>query len=172
LLVKYFQKKEVVLNVTAVFIDIFVLGLLVLSIIKSRDKTKQSLRLAMMAFMRTLPTVVMVIILIGVLMGFVSRETIANFVGKQSGFGGVLIIALIGAFLYVPSLIAFPLAASFKNSGASTEAVAAFITTLTMLGFLTLPVEIKELGKKMALLRNGFSFIVAIAIALLMGVIL
>jgi hypothetical protein len=33
-------------------------------------------------------------------------------------------------------------------------------------------VEIKELGKKMALLRNGFSFLVAIAIALLMGVIL
>ena len=144
------------MNITAIIIDVTVLGLLVLSFIKSREKTKQSLQLAMRAFMRTLPTVVMVIIVIGVLMGFVSRETIAIFVGEQSGIGGVLTIALIGAVLYVPSLIAFPLAASFKNSGASTEAVAAFITTLTMLGVLTLPVEIKELGKKMALLRNGF----------------
>ena len=160
------------MNATAIIIDIAVLGLLVLSFVKSREKTKQSLQLAMRAFMRTLPTVVLVIIVIGVLMGFVSRETISSFVGEQSGIGGVLTIALIGAFLYVPSLIAFPLAASFKNGGASTEAVAAFITTLTMLGFLTLPVEIKELGKKMALLRNGFSFIVAIAIALLMGVLL
>ena len=48
----------------------------------------------------------------------------------------------------------------------------AFITTLTMIGVVTLPLEIKELGKKMALLRNGLSFIIAIVIALIMGVIL
>jgi uncharacterized membrane protein YraQ (UPF0718 family) len=105
------------LNVTAIIIDIAVLGLLILSFTKSREKTRQSLQMAIRAFMRTLPTVVMVIILIGVLMGFVSRETISRFVGEQSGIGGVLTIALIGAFLYVPSLIAFPLAASFQSGG-------------------------------------------------------
>jgi uncharacterized membrane protein YraQ (UPF0718 family) len=159
-------------NATAIIINLAVIGLLILSFVKSRAKTRQSLQLALRSFMRTLPTVALVIIVIGVLMGFVSREVISSFVGEQSGIGGVLTIAVIGAFLYVPSLIAFPLAASFKNSGASIEAVAAFVTTLTMLGFLTLPVEIKELGRKMAFLRNGFSFVVAIVIALLIGVLL
>ena len=41
-----------------------------------------------------------------------------------------------------------------------------------MIGTITLPLEIKELGKKVALLRNGISFIIAIVIALIMGVIL
>jgi len=41
-----------------------------------------------------------------------------------------------------------------------------------MIGVVTLPLEIKELGKRIALLRNGISFIVAIIIALIMGAIL
>jgi len=41
-----------------------------------------------------------------------------------------------------------------------------------MIGIVTLPLEIKELGKKVALLRNGISFVFAIIIALIMGSIL
>jgi len=41
-----------------------------------------------------------------------------------------------------------------------------------MIGIVTLPLEIKELGRKMALLRNGISFIVAIIIGIIMGIIL
>jgi len=41
-----------------------------------------------------------------------------------------------------------------------------------MIGIVTLPLEIKELGQKIALLRNGLSFIVALAIALIIGVVL
>ena len=74
--------------------------------------------------------------------------------------------------MHIPSLIAFPLAASLLKGGASITAAAAFITTLTMIGTVTLPLEIKELGKKVALLRNGISFIMAIIIALIMGVML
>jgi hypothetical protein len=38
-----------------------------------------------------------------------------------------------------------------------------------MIGIVTLPVEIKELGKGMAVLRNGLSFFIAIVIGVLMG---
>jgi len=84
----------------------------------------------------------------------------------------VLVVALLGAILHIPSLVSFPLAASILESGASVTAVAVFITTLTMIGVVTLPVEIRELGRKMALLRNGISFIIAIVIGLIMGAIL
>ena len=85
---------------------------------------------------------------------------------------GVLIVGAAGAVLHIPALLSFPLAASLLEEGASVSAVAAFITTLTMIGTITLPLEIKELGKKMAILRNGISFVIAIIIALIMGVIL
>ncbi len=41
-----------------------------------------------------------------------------------------------------------------------------------MIGMVTLPLEIKKLGAKFALLRNGVSFIIAVIIALIMGMIL
>jgi uncharacterized membrane protein YraQ (UPF0718 family) len=113
-----------------------------------------------------------VIILIGLFLAFVPPAEIVKYAGEQAGFTGILIIALAGAILYIPSLTSFPLAASLLRSGASIASVAAFITTLTMVGVVTLPVEIRVLGKRMALLRNGLSFIIAILIALIMGVIL
>jgi len=83
-----------------------------------------------------------------------------------------LLVGVVGALMHIPALLSFPLAASLLYNGASISAVAAFITTLTMIGTITLPLEIKELGKKMAILRNGLSFVIAIIIALVMGAIL
>ncbi len=160
------------LNTTTIFINIFALGCLIFALINDRTKTKQALIVALKSFFRILPTVLIVIVVIGLLLGFVSRNQISQIVGEQAGFWGVLVVALLGAILHIPSLVSFPLAASILESGASVTAVAVFITTLTMIGVVTLPIEIRELGRKMALLRNGISFIIAIVIGLIMGAIL
>jgi len=83
-----------------------------------------------------------------------------------------LLVGVVGPLMHIPALLSFPLVASLLYNRASISAVAAFITTLTMIGTITLPLEIKELGKKMAILRNGLSFVIAIIIALIMGAIL
>ncbi len=116
--------------------------------------------------------VFIIIIIIGLLLGFVPPNQISRFVGEQSGVSGVLLVGVVGALMHIPALLSFPLASSILESGASVTAVAAFITTLTMIGMITLPLEIKELGRNIALLRNGLSFIIAIAIAFIMGMIL
>lgn len=160
------------MNLIVIFINLFATSCLFIAFIKDRRKTKQSLMVAVKSFIRILPAVLIIITLIGLLLGFVTPNSISKIIGKQSGFGGILFIAILGAILHIPALISFPLAASLIKSGASITAIAAFITTLTMIGTVTLPLEIKELGKKMALLRNGISFIIAIVIALIMGAIL
>ena len=156
----------------AIIINVFVIGCLLFAFAKDRAKARQSLAVAAKSFLRIMPVVLIIITFIGLLLGFVPPDEISRIVGEQAGFGGVLLIALFGAILHIPALISFPLAASLLKSGASITAVAAFITTLTMIGTITLPLEIKELGKKKALLRNGISFIIAITIALIMGAIL
>jgi uncharacterized membrane protein YraQ (UPF0718 family) len=160
------------MDLTTVSINIFAVACLIVVLIKDREKAKESLKMAAKSFVKILPPVLIIVIFIGLLLGFVPPSEISRFIGKESGLWGVLIIAAVGAIMYIPSLIAFPLAASLLGSGASIEAVAVFITTLTMIGVVTLPLEIKELGKKIALLRNGISFIVAILIALIMGMML
>jgi len=160
------------MNLTVVFINLLVAGCLLISLIKDRGKTKQSLKVGAKAFLRIIPIVLAIIIIIGLLLGFVPPSEISKLVGEQSGFGGVLIVALLGAILFIPALVSFPLAASILDMGASITAVAVFIMTLTMVGTATLPLEMKELGKKFALLRNGISFVIAIIIAVVMGVLL
>jgi len=160
------------MNWTAIIINVFVLVCLILAFIKDRKKAIESLKISARSFVRILPMVFTIIILIGLLLGFISPDLISRFLGEQSGMGGVLLIAVVGALMFIPALLSFPLAASFLEGGASITAVAAFITTLTMIGMITLPIEIKELGPRMAFLRNGMSFVVAIIIALIMGAVL
>ena len=160
------------MNVTAIVINAIAIVSFLIAFLKDREKAKKSLRIAGKSFIRMLPMVFIIIIIIGLLLGFVPPEQISKFIGEQSGREGVILIGVVGAFMHIPALLSFPLAASLLESGASVTAVAAFITTLTMIGMVTLPLEIKELGKKMALLRNGLSFLIAIIIALIMGAIL
>jgi len=156
---------------TALLINAFAFICLSISLIKDREKTRQSLIVAIRSFFRILPMVFIIIIIIGLLLGFVPASRISKIVGEQAGFKGVIFVAFLGAILHIPSLISFPLAASLLKDGASVATVAAFITTLTMVGMVTLPLEMKELGKRFALLRNGISFIFAIIIALLIKAI-
>lgn len=160
------------MTLTAFIINGFAVVSLALSLLKDRAKTKQALKVAWKSFKGIFPTIVIVIIVIGWLLTFVSKEVIASLVGQEAGLAGIAVAASLGSVLFIPALVSFPLTASLLRSGASITAVATFITTLTMIGFVTLPLEIKTLGKKVTFLRNGFSFIIAIIIGLLMGVVL
>jgi len=160
------------LSSTALVINGFAILGLIVSFAKNREKSVRALKVAGKSFLKILPMVLIIVVLVGLLLGFVPPEGIEEFFGDQSGILGVLIIGGAGAILHIPSLIAFPLAGSLLESGASVTSAAAFITTLTMIGTVYLPVEVKILGKKFALLRNGLSFLVALAISLLMGLIL
>jgi len=157
------------MSATVIIINLFALVCLAVALIRDRRRTTQSLLVAIKSFIHILPTVLLII---GLLLAFVTPATVSRFIGTQAGFGGILLVAVLGAVLHIPALVSFPLAASLLQSGAMVAAVAAFITTLTMIGVVTLPLEIRELGRKMALLRNGLSFLIAVGIALIMGVIL
>ena len=160
------------MNITTIIINVIAFAGLLIAFSKDKKKAIKSLKMAGKSFIKILPMVFLIIIIIGLLLGFMSPDQISRFVGKQSGVRGILLVGVVGALMHIPALLSFPLAASLLEEGASISAVAAFITTLTMIGTVTLPLEIKELGKKIALLRNGLSFIIAIIIALIMGAIL
>ena len=160
------------MNITVIIVNAIAIVGLVAAFIKSREKAIKSLKMAGKSFLKIFPMIIIIILAIGLLLGFVPPDQISQFLGEQSGIAGVLFIGIFGALMYIPALLAFPLAASFLDGGASITAVATFIITLTMVGTITLPLEIRELGKGMALLRNGLSFIIAIIIALIMGAIL
>ena len=150
---------------------ILIIGL-VASYFKSKEKTKKAFKIAKKSFMKTAPSLLAVLGIVGLTLGVLTPETISRLIGADAGFMATIIAAVIGAITLIPSLIAFPLAGSLLRAGASVTTISVFITTLVMVGIVTMPMEIKILGKKFALLRNGLGFIAALLIATLMGVIL
>lgn len=146
--------------------------LLAISYVKDRNKTMLSLKRAWKMFLNVLPQFISILFLAGLLLAAVSPETIQYVIGAQSGFRGMLTAALLGAVTLVPVLVAFPVAARLLQNGAGVTQTAVFISTLTMVGFVTLPMEIKYLGKKVAVLRNALAFLFSFAAAFLIGVLL
>jgi len=124
------------------------------------------------AFMKTAPSLLTILGIVGLILGTLTPETISKLIGAEAGYWATLLAALIGAVTFIPSLVAFPLAGSLLRSGATIMTISAFITTLVMVGLVTVPMEIKSLGKKFTFLRNSLSLIGALIIAVLMGVIL
>lgn len=158
--------------VTTITIYGFMGIFLVASLVKSREKTKKAFKIAGKALLKTAPSLLAVIGIVGLTLGVLTPETIRKLVGAEAGFTATIVAAVIGAITLIPSLVALPLAGSLLRSGATVTTISVFITTLIMVGVVTAPMEIKALGKKFTILRNGFGFIAALVIASIMGVIL
>lgn len=146
--------------------------LLAVSFIKDRGKTARSLKKAWNMFINVLPQFVAILLLTGLLLAIVTPAVIQHVIGMDSGFFGILFASLLGSVALVPALIAFPIAAELLNNGAGIPQIAVFISTLTTVGFVTLPVEIKYLGRKTAILRTVFAYLFAFITAFITGAIL
>jgi uncharacterized membrane protein YraQ (UPF0718 family) len=117
-------------------------------------------------------SILSIIFLIGLILTILPPERIAEFVGKQSLLLTTVISAAFGTITLIPAFIAFPLVGTLVHAGVGVVPAVAFLTTLTMVGIVTLSLERREFGLKFAAVRNGLSFIFAIIIALVMGAIL
>lgn len=154
----------ILLVVTAIFF--------ILSLIKNKQKTVESLNLAKKLFQSTFVEVFALMALVALFLSWVPNSIIKSLLGNSNQLLSILFAAGIGAITIIPAFVALPLAGSLLKSGANLVATAAFISTLTMVGFATMPIEIKYFGKKFTLVRNALSITLAVAIALGMGVIL
>jgi len=144
---------------------------LIASLIADRRKTLMGVRRGLRMFVNLLPTLVTVLAAVSLLMAAVHPATLERWLG---GGGPVPFVAalIVGSIALIPGFVAFPLAGVLKDNGATTAVLAAFITTLLMVGVVTLPIEIRFLGRRIAVLRNLLAFGGAVVVALVMTVIL
>src|SRR5438874_2545057 len=65
------------------------------------------------------------------------RETIARWVGAESGIGGIVVATVAGAILPGGPFTIYPIAGAFLAAGADAGAACAFVISWTVLGALT-----------------------------------
>jgi uncharacterized membrane protein YraQ (UPF0718 family) len=148
------------------------IALLAASFFKDRAKTVVALKKAGKSLLGILPQFLGIIVLIGLLLALFDPATISRLIGSSSGWLGVLIASLIGSITLIPGFIAFPTAAMLLRGGAGLAQIAAFVSTLMMVGIVTLPAEIGTFNRKFALLRNGLAYVFSLLVALVMGLVL
>jgi uncharacterized membrane protein YraQ (UPF0718 family) len=145
---------------------------LLVSFIKSKEKTILALKKAWKSFENILPQFLTILVIIGIILAILTPEQISSLIGNESGWLGVVVASLIGSITLVPGFIAFPLASALLKNGAGYMQIAAFISTLMMVGIVTIPLEMKYFGKKSALIRNIEAFIFSFIVAYIMGVVM
>ncbi|MDD3028065.1 MAG: permease [Erysipelotrichaceae bacterium] len=159
--------------------DIFTMGfwvvggiLFILSIAKNREKSKEAMVKSRGMMKNMIGDIIGIIFMIGLVLTVIPPQTIENVLGSGNTALSTLVAAVVGSITLIPAFVAFPLVGSFVDAGASIVPGVAFLTTLTMVGVVTFPLEKKEFGTRFAVARNLLSFGAAISIAILMGVIL
>ncbi len=145
---------------------------LVFSFVKNKAKTVRALKMAFNMGKGMALRILSIVFAIGLLLTLFPPGEIAAFVGEQPVLLATVGFALLGTITLIPAFIAFPLIGTLVGAGVSMVPSVAFLTTLTMVGIVTFPLEKREFGLKFTIVRNGLSFLAAIFIALLMGVIL
>ncbi len=156
------------LSLALISITLIALGV---SFWKDRQRTKKALLLGYRSFMALVPGLLGMISLVGLVLTLIPADLLTDLF-KFHGLTGFVLITLVGAVVTMPAPVAFPLAGSLLKLGASLPAVAAFVTTLTMVGIVTAPMEISYFGKRFTVIRQSLSLILAIIIGILMGVFL
>ena len=145
---------------------------LVVSFVKDRKKTGLALKKALKSFENILPQFLSILVIIGLAFAILTPETIQKLLGANSGAWGVLAASLVGSITLIPGFVAFPLAAALLHSGAGYMQIAAFVSTLMMVGIVTIPMEMKTFGKRVTIIRNVSAYSFSLIVALVMGVVL
>lgn len=154
-----------------IFIIVSIL-LTFVSFLLDRRKTMLGLKKGWKMFQNVAIPFLNILILVSLVLHVVPPSLIVRYLGAGSGWGGLAIAAIVGSITLIPGFISYPIASVLIIQGASYTTVATFMTTLMMVGVVTLPLEIKYFGRSVAILRNVLNFIAAVVIGLFVGLIL
>ncbi|HEY81959.1 MAG TPA: hypothetical protein G4O01_01550 [Dehalococcoidia bacterium] len=145
-------------------------GLAILaSLLANRERTRSALKIAAKRFLHIFPAFLTMIILVSIILFLLPDEVISDYLGGDNIFIGVILASFLGSITFMPGFIAFPLSGILLQRGVAYMVLAAFTTTLMMVGVLTAPIEKAYFGMKVTILRNVISFFIALIVAVMIG---
>ena len=145
--------------------------LLFLSWLKSREKTRAALKKAWKSCLGVLPLFFAILLCMGLLLSFVDESTMRQALGQESGITGIILSGIIGSVTLIPAFAAYPAAAELLRVTGGYAQITMLITSLMMVGIVTLPMESRFFGIRAALWRNGLGLVYSFALAVFIGAV-
>jgi uncharacterized membrane protein YraQ (UPF0718 family) len=153
------------------YLLVLTIGAIILSFIVDRQKTIKGVKIGLKKLKKIAPQFLIMLISISIVLYLLPEETIVKFLGNGNLITNTVLAAIIGSITMMPGFIAFPLCGILLTTGVNYTVLAAFSTTLMMVGFVTFPVEKEYYGTKLAIKRNLFSVLIALVVAIVVGIV-
>jgi len=145
--------------------------LLFLSWRRSREKTRAALKKAWKSCLGVLPLFFAILLCMGLLLSFVAESTMRQALGQESGMTGIILSGIIGSVTLIPAFAAYPAAAELLRVTGGYAQITMLLTSLMMVGIVTLPMESRFFGLRAALWRNGLGLVYSFALAVFIGAV-
>ena len=142
---------------------------LIISFIKDKNKTLKGIKKGLKKFQKILPKYLMLLVIISIVL-LLSEDFIVKYLNQGNILIGTLSSVIIGSITMMPGFIAYPLSGVLLEKGVAYIIIGGFVTSLMLVGVVTYPVEKEYFGKKATILRNIFGFIIAVGIAIGIGI--
>jgi len=143
------------------------LAMLVVAYTRGHGEHIRGLKAGAQMTLQVLPLLIFAFILAGTVQVLVPKETIARWVGTESGLRGILIGTLAGAVTPGGPYVSYPLVAALYRAGAGIGTTVAFVTAWSLVSLARIPTEIPFLGIKIVALRLALSLILPIVLGVL-----
>lgn len=140
-----------------------------LSLILSREKTIQALKITLKRFIGIMPAFLTMLILVSIILFLIPDAVISEYLGHKNKYLGMGLASAFGSITFMPGFIAFPLAGILLQKNVAYMVLSAFTTTLMMVGIITYPMEKAYFGLKTTILRNVIGYLIAIFTAVITG---
>ena len=103
--------------------------------------------------MSLLPLLAVVFILTGFVQVLLPRELVATWLSDEAGWRGIAVAWLAGALTPGGGPIGMPLAAALIRAGAGMGVVVTYLTSLSLLSFIRVPMELAIYGARLTGVR-------------------
>ena len=154
-----------------IYFYLFTLGCILISFLKDRTKTYKAFIIAWKKFQPVSSAFLSMLIFISILLYIIPNETIFRYLGGTGQIKGLFIALFFGSVTIMPGFVAFPLCGILLKKGVSYMVLAAFSTSLMLVGIVTYPVEKAYFGIKITILRNLICFFLSLLVALMIGIV-
>ncbi len=133
--------------------SVLAIALLVFGYLRGKGEHIQGLKRTKDLLIQVVPLLVAAFIVAGMVQVLVPRETVSKWVGKESGFRGIMIGCIAGGMMPGGPYVNLPAAAALLKAGAGVGTAVAFLTAWSLWAAGRLPIEIGVLGLRFTIIR-------------------
>jgi uncharacterized membrane protein YraQ (UPF0718 family) len=149
--------------------NIFAIILIGILFLINKEKTIKGIKKGIQKILKNTPLFLNMIIIVSISLYFISDEILLKYLGSGDYFTSIGLALGLGSITFMPGFIVFPLSGLLVDKGIDYVVIAAFTTSMMMVGVTTFQIEKSYFGTRLTIIRNIFGLLMAIVVSFIIG---